>query len=145
MTYLTTCITEQIVDLLKEDPVRPGIPALNRIGNNKDIFSLTDSDNNVLAITCVSYQNDVPTTELDLFQSCNEPSIVVFYTIWSYQTGAGRNLIFDSVNYIKNHKPNIKRFVTLSPKTELAKKFHLKNGAVIFKENNETVNYEYVC
>jgi hypothetical protein len=33
--------------------------------------------------------------------------------------------------------------VTLSPKTDMARKFHLKNGAKIFRENEETVNYEY--
>jgi hypothetical protein len=38
----------------------------------------------------------------------------------------------------------IKRFVTLSPKTEMAKRFHLKNGAIVFRENEETVNYEYI-
>ena len=37
----------------------------------------------------------------------------------------------------------LKRFVTLSPKTELAKRFHLKNGAIVYRENDETVNYEY--
>jgi hypothetical protein len=33
--------------------------------------------------------------------------------------------------------------VTLSPKTEMARRFHLKNGAIIFRENIETINYEY--
>ena len=40
--------------------------------------------------------------------------------------------------------PNITRFVTLSPKTEMAEKFHLRNGAVVFRENEETINYEYL-
>jgi hypothetical protein len=33
--------------------------------------------------------------------------------------------------------------VTLSPKTEMARKFHLKNGAEVFRENPDTVNYLY--
>jgi hypothetical protein len=33
--------------------------------------------------------------------------------------------------------------VTLSPKTEMARKFHTSNGAKTLKENDETVNYEY--
>jgi hypothetical protein len=70
--------------------------------------------------------------------------VAVFYTIWSYRPGAGRDLILNAVNYIKNNKPNISRFVTLSPPTEMARRFHLKNGAHVFRENAETVNYEYI-
>jgi hypothetical protein len=40
-------------------------------------------------------------------------------------------------------KPEITRFITLSPKTEMAKRFHTKNGAGVYRENDETVNYEY--
>jgi hypothetical protein len=34
--------------------------------------------------------------------------------------------------------------VTLSPKTNLARRFHLKNGAIVFRENIDTTNYEYL-
>ena len=64
-------------------------------------------------------------------------------SIWSYVPGAGRTLIFDAVKHIKETKPEIKRFVTLSPKTEMAKKFHHRNGAITYRENQESVNYEY--
>jgi len=70
--------------------------------------------------------------------------------ITQYQTksragskGAGRELILEAVQYIKNNRPEITRFVTLSPKTTMAEQFHLKNGAVVFRENENTVNYEY--
>jgi hypothetical protein len=33
--------------------------------------------------------------------------------------------------------------VTLSPKTDMARRFHLKNGAAVYRENLETVNYLY--
>ena len=52
-------------------------------------------------------------------------------------------LIFDAVEYIKQSNKNIDRFVTLSPKTDMAKRFHTKNGAIVFRDNPETVNYEY--
>jgi len=32
----------------------------------------------------------------------------------------------------------------LSPPTEMARRFHHKNGAVTLRTNEETVNYEYV-
>ena len=35
------------------------------------------------------------------------------------------------------------RYVTMSPKTEMAMKFHLSNGAVLLRENEETNNFEY--
>ena len=35
------------------------------------------------------------------------------------------------------------RYVTLSPKTEMARKFHLRNGATLLKENEFTFNFEY--
>lgn len=127
---------------LKDDPVRPNIPFLNRIGENKEIFVL-ERDSKVAAITCVSYQTEVPLDEPDLFQVNNIPDIAIFYTIWSYAPKAGRELIFSSVEEIKKTKTNINRFVTLSPKTEMAAKFHLGNGAFIYRENKQTINYEY--
>jgi len=47
------------------------------------------------------------------------------------------------MDYLKEHNPNIKRYVTLSPKTEMAKNFHLKNGAKWIAENETTNNFEY--
>jgi len=144
MLYLITSDQDQYFSRLKEDPVRPTIDHTKRIGNNRDIFVLRNEQDDPTAITCVSYQDSVPTTENELFDDKKEPDVAVFYTIWSYRPGAGRDLILNAVNYIKNNKPNIARFVTLSPPTEMARRFHLKNGAQVFRENAETVNYEYI-
>jgi hypothetical protein len=128
--------------LLNQDPVRPHIPHIQRLGDSKDIFVLRDDENKAKAITCVSYQQSIPTSESELFLD-GQAVTAVFYTIWSYAPGAGRALIFDAVKHIKETKPEIKRFVTLSPKTEMAKNFHHKNGAITYRENQESVNYEY--
>jgi hypothetical protein len=143
MLYAIKSETDQYINFLNEDPVRPTIPILNRIGDNKDIFVYKDEEGKVKAITCVSYQDFVPKSENELFTLHNDPDTAVFYTIWSYATGAGRTLIFNALSHIKEHKPNIKRFVTLSPPTQLARRFHLLNGAVVFRDNVETINYEY--
>lgn len=143
MLYLIKNTTDIYFKFLSEDPVRPNIPVIDRIGDNKDIFVMRDDDDNISAITCVSYQNTIPVSENELFLSSEKPDTAIFYTIWSYKQGAGRQLIFESVKYIKQTMPHIERFITLSPKTEMAKKFHLKNGAIVFRENGETVNYEY--
>ena len=142
MLYQIRSLSDSFFSLLSQDPVRPHIPHAQRIGDSKDIFVLRDDENKAKAITCVSYQQFIPASECELFLD-GQADTAVFYTIWSYVPGAGRALIFDAVKYIKETKPEIKRFVTLSPKTEMAKKFHHKNGAITFRENQESVNYEY--
>ena len=77
-------------------------------------------------------------------ETATAPTAAIFYTIWSYKPGAGRELLVQAVEEIKHRHPSVTRFVTLSPKTEMAKRFHLKNGASIFRENVDTVNYEYI-
>lgn len=144
MLHLIKSLTDSFINFLSEDPVRPNIPYVDRVGDNKDIFVLRDENDKVKAITCVSYQANVPTKESELFEDTELPNTAVFYTIWSYESGAGRKLIFDAVKHIKDNNSDIKRFVTLSPRTEMAKRFHLKNGAIVFRDNEESTNYEYL-
>ncbi len=141
MLHLIRDYADRFWSFLLEDPVRPQIPTEQRVGTNRDIFVLHDQDR-VDAITCVSYQNQVPEREAELFQP-GDATIAVFYTIWSYRAGAGRELILNSVDRIRQDHPSIKRFVTLSPKTDMARRFHLRNGAIICQENQDTINYEY--
>lgn len=143
MLHLIESLTDKFFELIYQDPVRPNVPHVDRLGANKDIFVFRDEDDKVKAITCVSYQSSIPTKESELFETTEAPNVAVFYTIWSYVPGAGRTLIFDAVRHIKETRPEITRFVTLSPKTELAKRFHTKNGAGVYRENDESVNYEY--
>ena len=143
MLHLIESLTDKFFELIYQDPVRPNVPHVDRIGANKDIFVFRDEDDKVKAITCVSYQSSIPTKESELFETTDNPSIAVFYTIWSYVPGAGRLLIFDAVRHIKESKPEITRFITLSPKTEMARKFHHKNGATTYRENADSVNYQY--
>ena len=142
LTFIRS-ITDNFIDMLSQDPVRPHIPVNHRVGPNRDIFVLRDEQGNPRAITCTSYTSRIPADEHELFESTDSPDVVVFYTIWSYAPGAGRDLIFDAVHHIKTTRPEIKRFVTLSPPTEMARRFHIKNGAVCFRQNPATVNYEY--
>jgi len=144
MLHLIKSITDTFVDLLKQDPVRPHIPHDLRVGANRDIFVARKDDQTVRAITCVSYQQTIPTSESELFEQCDSPEVVVFYTIWSYEPGAGRDLIFEARDWISTNKPEIKKFVTLSPPTEMARRFHIKNGAHVYRQNTDTVNYEYI-
>lgn len=143
MLYLLSDINDPLAKLLSDDPVRPHIDSDLRIGYNRDVFVLEDRGT-VLAMTCVSYHYLVPQGEEDLF-SDHQPTVAVFYTIWSYASGAGRMLLQDAMAHIKNNRRNIDRFVTLSPKTEMAHRFHINNGAIVFRENPQTINYEYLA
>lgn len=128
--------------LIQDDPVRPEIPVAERINQNSRIYVLKE-DNQVRAITCVKFLDAVPTAVDDLFAETVQATIAVFYTIWSYASGSGRTLIEETQRSIREELPGIHTYVTLSPKTEMARRFHLRNGAGIYRENIETINYIY--
>lgn len=140
--YKPQSLDDPFLSLIKDDPVRPEIPVEFRLSNRSEVYILMEEDK-PLAVLCVAYCDTVPTTCEELFSDPVELTAVIFYTIWSYVAGAGRELVLNAAAEIKAQHENIKRFVTLSPKTEMAKRFHLKNGASIFRENPESVNYEY--
>ena len=142
MLHTITQLTEEIVKLLKDDPVRPEIPADRRVNQNSRIYMLKDGDQ-PQAITCVKFLETVPAAVEDLVDSVNSATTAVFYTIWSYTAGAGRDLIVEAQRSIEAEFPGIQTYVTLSPKTEMARRFHLKNGARELRENPDTINYIY--
>lgn len=144
MLHLIKTTADSLFQFLSQDPVRPHIPYSQRVGDNRDVFVAKNSDQMVRAITCVSYQNSIPEDESQLFEPTDTPNTVIFYTIWSYEPGAGRDLIFSAQEWILKNRPEISRFVTLSPPTEMARKFHIKNGAVVHRINRDSVNYEYL-
>jgi len=127
---------------IKDDPVRPDIPIDFRISDNRFVGALVEEQ--VRAMVCVSLHDFVPETVDDLSKNTEQPTTAIFYTIWSYSPGAAGQLLFEIVDAIKRLYPTVHRFVTLSPKTTMARKFHLKNGANVYRENVDTVNYEYI-
>ena len=140
-------LSPELIHLLDDDIVRSELNFEFRSSNGRECFVLTEGSD-PCAVVCVAYTHQVPKTvsELDeyAFNDFNDPnSIAVFYTVWSYKNGSGRDIIFNVVDHIKHFKPWVKRFVTLSPKTKTAERFHLRNGAFTLSENEESVNYEY--
>jgi len=142
LTFITSS-SHQLLSFIKDDPVRPEISTDFRVSEGRLVAALADQDQ-PSAMVCVSFHDFVPASVQDLDKVTLQPTTAVFYTIWSYKPGAGRDLLMQAVPTIKQQYPTIERFVTLSPKTEMAKRFHLKNGATIFRENTDTVNYEYI-
>jgi hypothetical protein len=142
MLSIITETTNPILEYIKDDPVRPEIPAEFRVQGKRFISALVEDTPK--AIVCVSLHDFVPESVEDLAIDTDTPTTAIFYTIWSYAPGAGVELLRATVSDIKSRFPGINRFVTLSPKTEMARRFHLKNGAIIMRENQSTVNYEYL-
>ena len=142
MLYTITCITEDLETLIKDDPVRPEIPLTDRVNVNSRMYVLKDGDKTE-AVTCVKFLNSIPEAVEDMAGLVESATTAVFYTIWSYAAGAGRTLIQEAQKSIEAEFPGIDTYVTLSPKTEMARRFHLKNGAGIYRENSDTVNYIY--
>lgn len=135
-------ITDPLVRLIKDDPVRPHIPLEQRINDAAEILILKAGEE-VLAATCMQWLVDVPEDENDLIEMAHDKRIAVFYTIWSYKPGAGASLLKQAALWLREEYKDLTGIVTLSPQTEMAKRFHLKNGAKIRKNNPTSVNYEY--
>ena len=147
LTAITYDNNKKLNFKVSDDPVRPELDLEFRLRNGRTVYALTE-DGEYKAAICLAYCNDVPTTvkELDkLSQATNNgthSSIAVAYTVWSKKPRAGRKIITDLMEIIKKDD-TVHRLVTLSPKTAMAKKFHLNNGAFILQLNTETDNYEY--
>ena len=90
------------------------------------------------------YKDSVPRSVIELMHpSLDQLTVAVFYTIWSYASGAGRRLIVAAQKHITATRPMITTFVTLSPQTDMARVFHLRNGAKVLNVNTDSVNYHY--
>jgi len=143
MLHIINSLEDQLLALIKDDPVRPEIPREQRVNDNSKIFVLKDDDGHPLAVTCVKFLAKIPESVEDLADSVVNTNIAVFYTIWSYAAGAGRELIQQAQKQIQADQPEVTTYVTLSPKTEMARKFHHRNGAKTYRENSDSVNYLY--
>ena len=135
-------INDPLVKVIKDDPVRPHIPLEQRVNDLAEILILKAGEE-VLAATCMQWLCDIPEDEQDLIKLAETHDVAVFYTIWSYAPGAGAQLLQAAADWLKQEYKDIKAIVTLSPQTEMAKRFHLKNGAKVRRENSTSVNYEY--
>ena len=142
MLHVITTLSDPLLELIKDDPVRPEIPIALRVCQDQSEIFVLVRDERPAAVTCVRYTQDVPGSVEELVTK-ESTEVAVFYTIWSYQPGAGRDLIRQAQKHIQTNKTGIKRFVTLSPKTDMARIFHHKNGASTLRENADTINYEY--
>ena len=103
---------------------------------------------------CFAYTNKIPkdVDEMDklshdaYLQSAqrdqNIGQIAIAYTVWSKKKGGGKLIVKEVFKKIKKSN-HLNRLVTLSPLTEMATKFHTRNGAQLLQINETTQNFEY--
>ena len=130
------CSHELVSRIITGDPVRPHINAETRLAPAREVYHL-----DYKAYLCLVYMDRVPTDE-ECLLTANCGPIAVAYTVWSLHKGMGREIIF-KIRDIIQETWRFNRLVTLSPKTDMAMKFHLSNGAKLIAENPLSNNFEY--
>ena len=126
------------------DPVRQELGVDFKSAVGRGVFGLRDFKGDYCAFMCYARTKNVPSSVSDLKEMTTVAgNIIVPYTVWSLQKGAGRQIINGVISLIKE-SGFANRVVTLSPLTEMARNFHLRNGAFEFRKNKDTVNFEYL-
>ena len=144
MNYTLKDVTNN-PDLWKDsDPVRPDLDETFKSSPGRSVLGLSDDDGEWKAFLCYARTFLVPkdVAELEKFTS-EDGNVVIPYTVWSHEKGAGRVIINEVLSMIRTKSMPVDRVVTLSPKTDMARKFHLRNNATQLRVNQETVNFEY--
>ena len=146
LVELTQCNTN-------EDPVRPELDIEFRRSHGRKIYGVKYMGE-IHAVMCFAYTNHIPKNveELDKFsqdaflqstlRGQNVGQIAIAYTVWSKKRGGGKLIVKEVFKKIKKSN-HLNRLVTLSPLTEMASKFHTKNGAKLLQVNEKTQNFEY--
>ena len=136
-----------------EDPVRPELDNVFRRSYGRKIYGVKYGGE-IHAVMCFAYTNQIPKNvdELDklshdaFLQSAQRDQkvgkIAIAYTVWSKKKGGGKLIVKEVFKKIKKSN-HLNRLVTLSPLTEMATKFHSKNGAKLLQVNESTQNFEY--
>ena len=136
-----------------EDPVRPELDNSFRTSYGRKIYGVKYKGE-IHAVMCFAYTNEIPKSveELDrLSQDAHLQStlrgqsvgkIAIAYTVWSKKKGGGKLIVKEVFKKVKRSN-HLNRLVTLSPLTNMATKFHKKNGAKLLQVNEKTQNFEY--
>ena len=147
----------ELVDLnecnTSEDPVRPELDNKFRTSYGRKIYGVKYKDQ-IHAVMCFAFTNKIPKSVNDLDKLSQDAflqsalrgqkvgQIAVAYTVWSKKKGGGKLIVKEVFKMIKKSN-HLNRLVTLSPLTEMAKNFHLRNGAKLVSVNENTQNFEY--
>ena len=138
---------------IEEDPVRPELDNNFRTGYGRKIYGV-EYLGEIHAVMCFAYTNKVPksvdeleklSTDAFLQTAMRDQSggqIAIAYTVWSKKKGGGKLIVKEVFKKIKKSN-HLNRLVTLSPLTDMATKFHERNGAKLIQINETTQNFVY--
>ena len=136
-----------------EDPVRPELNNEFRTSYGRKIYGVKYKGE-IYAVMCIAFTNQIPKSVKDLDKLSKDAflqsalrdqkvgKIAVAYTVWSKKKGGGKLIVKQVFKMIKKSN-HLNRLVTLSPLTEMATKFHSRNGAKLLHINETTQNFEY--
>ena len=137
----------------EEDPVRPELDNNFRTGFGRKIYGV-EYQNEIYAVMCFAYVNKIPKSVDELEKLSTDAflqsamrdqkggQIAIAYTVWSKKKGGGKLIVKEVFKKIKKSN-HLNRLVTLSPLTEMATNFHVRNGAKLIQINENTQNFEY--
>ena len=137
----------------REDPVRPELDNNFRTGYGRKIYGVEYQDE-IHAVMCFAYTNEIPKSVEELEKLSTDAflqsamrdqkggQIAIAYTVWSKKKGGGKLIVKEVFKKIKKSN-HLNRLVTLSPLTEMATRFHERNGAKLIQINETTQNFEY--
>ena len=146
LVELKECNTE-------EDPVRPELDNKFRTGFGRKIYGVK-YQREIHAVMCFAYTNKIPKSVEELEKLSTDAflqsamrdqtggKMAIAYTVWSKKKGGGKLIVKEVFKKIKKSN-HLNRLITLSPLTDMARNFHLRNGAVELQVNSETQNFEY--
>jgi len=144
MKYVLENVSSQ-PDLWKDgDPVRPELGVSYKTYPGRKVFGLKDDLGDYVAFCCVARTSQVPSDIMSLSSfTVADGHIAVPYTVWSLKRGSGKVIINAILDYVRSSVDAISRVVTLSPNNEMARSFHLRNGAKEISTYVVTANFEY--
>ena len=146
LVELKECNTE-------DDPVRPELSNSFRTSYGRKIYGVRYKGE-IHAVMCFAYTNEIPRSVDELnklsqdahlqstLRGQNVGKIAIAYTVWSKKKGGGKLIVKEVFKKIKKSN-HLNRLITLSPLTDMAYKFHTKNGAKLVQVNETTQNFEY--
>jgi len=126
------------------DPVRPELNVIYKTKPGRYVYGLKDENGEYVSFCCVARTKGIPQDIMSLSNLTSvEGTIYVPYTVWSLRKGAGKAIINALLGLAREENSGIERVVTLSPRTEMARNFHLRNGAIELAVNVVSMNFEY--
>ena len=138
---------------VEEDPVRPELDNKFRTGFGRKIYGV-EYQGEIHAVMCFAYTNEIPKSVDELEKLSTDAflqsamrdqkggQIAIAYTVWSKKKGGGKLIVKEVFKKIKKSN-HLNRLVTLSPLTDMARNFHIKNGAKELQVNETSQNFEY--